>query len=120
MTRVNVILEPLSVKTVVPSFAVGFTITLSIVTVKSSVVADVFTRVNSSVVPSPTNLSLWMSSSKISKGSNLVTVAVSMLSLSVLLSSNWIPPPTILTKPVAVEISVSAESEVNVTISPSS
>ena len=112
--------EPDNVNTVVPSFAVAFIITLSIVTVKSSVVAEVFTRVNSSVSPSPTNLSDWISSSKIPKGSNLVFVPSSKFTLPVELSSNWIPPPTILTKPVAAATSVSTVLEVNVTVSPSS
>ena len=117
----------LTLKRVVPSFAIWFWITLSIVTVKSSLVADVLTSVNLRVVPSPTNLSLSISSSSISNGSNLDTVPLSILSLSVVILesssvpvSNWIPPPTILTKPVASETSVSAESEVNVTVSPSS
>ena len=107
-------------KTVVPSFAVAFITTLSIVTIKSSVVADVFTSVNSSVVASPTNLSDLMSSSKIPKGTNLDIVPSSKFNLPVELSSNWKPPPTILTKPVAVETSVSTVLEVNVNVSPSS
>ena len=113
--------------TVVLSFAIADIITSFIVTIKSSVVAEVFTSVNSSVVPSPTNLSAWISSSKISKGTNLDTVADSILSLSVVIVesssvpiSSWKPPPTILTKPVAIETSVSTVSEVNVSLSPSS
>ena len=105
--------------TVVLSFAIADIITSFIVTIKSSVVAEVFTSVNSSVVPFPTNLSAWISSSKISKGTNLDTVPASKVSLSEL-SSSWKPPPTILTKPVAVETSVSTVSEVNVSLSPSS
>ena len=86
-----------------------------------------FVKVNVAVSPSPLNVSLVTFSKMIEKGSRCVVEPLSKIKESSVSDksssvpdSHWIPPPTILTKPLADFTSVSALTGVNVNVSPTS
>ena len=126
---VNVNVAPLILHTVSPALSVEFNNTPSRYILISSVLAFKDVRVNSVVEEFGVMFS-WIklpSSKIISNGTSEESVPASNVIVSVVISESSrvpasckIPPPIILTTPVATLMSVSFESEVNDTTSPTS